>query len=249
MELLSPEGLRVDGRRAGELRRLACELGGAGGGAGAGTPDGAATMVMGNTRAEAAVWGPREPEGGRAGPGLGTARVELSFLPFAGSERRRRGRGDRRTGELTSVLAQVVESVVMLELLARSEVCVCVSVVQDDGGALPAAINAAVLALAEAGVPMRALASACAAGTLDGEPALDLNRTEEAAAGRGLVATVSRHDSRVLALHSEEECSVDALGDLVRSASSGCEAVSAFMRRELEARVARQAQCLGMASG
>jgi exosome complex component RRP41 len=205
-------------------------------------------MVMGNTRAEAAVFGPREPEGGRAGPGLGTARVELSFLPFAGSERRRRGRGDRRTGELAAVLAQVVESVVMLELLARSEVCVCVSVVQDDGGALPAAINAAVLALAEAGVPMRALVAACAAGTLEGEPALDLNRTEETAAGRGLAAAVSSHDGRVLALHSEEECSVETLGDLMRSASSGCDAVSTFMRGELEARVALQAERLGMAT-
>ena len=45
MEFLSPEGLRLDGRRPKELRRLHCEVGTLG------EADGSATFDMGNTKA------------------------------------------------------------------------------------------------------------------------------------------------------------------------------------------------------
>lgn len=51
-------------------------------------------------------------------------------------------------------------------------------VLQADGGTRCAAINAAVLALAAAGVPLRDLVAGCAAGYLDGTALLDLNYTE-----------------------------------------------------------------------
>ncbi len=42
-------------------------------------------------------------------------------------------------------------------------------VLQADGGTRCAAINAALLALADAGIPMRDMVAACAAGYLDGQ--------------------------------------------------------------------------------
>jgi hypothetical protein len=66
-ELLSPEGLRADGRRAHELRRVEVRLGamawsgnGGGGGAAAAAVDGAAYYAQGNTKVLAFVVGPRE---------------------------------------------------------------------------------------------------------------------------------------------------------------------------------------------
>ena len=44
MEFLSPEGLRMDGRRPKELRKLHCEVGTLG------EADGSATFDMGNTK-------------------------------------------------------------------------------------------------------------------------------------------------------------------------------------------------------
>lgn len=49
---------------------------------------------------------------------------------------------------------------------------------QADGGTRCACINAAVLALAAAAVPMRDLVGSCAAGYLEGQPLLDLNYME-----------------------------------------------------------------------
>lgn len=59
MELLSPEGLRLDGRRPRELRRLDVEIGTLG------KADGSATFTMGNTIVTAAVFGPHEVTLGR----------------------------------------------------------------------------------------------------------------------------------------------------------------------------------------
>jgi exosome complex component RRP41 len=52
--ILSPEGLRADGRRAGELRRLKATLGSVAG------ADGSCAISHGNTALEAAVYGPQE---------------------------------------------------------------------------------------------------------------------------------------------------------------------------------------------
>ena len=53
-ELISPEGLRIDGRRPNEIRRLKCEMGLFE------RADGSAYFEQGNTRVLCAVYGPRE---------------------------------------------------------------------------------------------------------------------------------------------------------------------------------------------
>ncbi|KAJ1652184.1 Exosome non-catalytic core component, partial [Dispira simplex] len=55
LELLSPEGLRVDGRRANELRRIACKQ------SVLADADGSAYYEQGNTKVLATVYGPCEP--------------------------------------------------------------------------------------------------------------------------------------------------------------------------------------------
>lgn len=50
MEFVSPEGLRVDGRRPKELRALSASLGTLD------SADGSATFQMGNTKVRATLW-------------------------------------------------------------------------------------------------------------------------------------------------------------------------------------------------
>ena len=66
-------------------------------------------------------------------------------------ERRRRGKMDRRSTELSLVIKNTLEQTIMLELLPRSQIDVYVQVLQADGGTRCACINAAMLALADAG--------------------------------------------------------------------------------------------------
>lgn len=53
-DLISEQGLRLDGRRANELRRIQCKLGVFS------QPDGSAYLEQGNTKVLAAVYGPHQ---------------------------------------------------------------------------------------------------------------------------------------------------------------------------------------------
>lgn len=53
-DLLSSQGLRLDGRRPNELRRIRCKLGVFT------QPDGSAYLEQGNTKVLAAVYGPHQ---------------------------------------------------------------------------------------------------------------------------------------------------------------------------------------------
>jgi len=66
-----------------------------------------------------------------------------------------------------------------LELYPRTGVDVYVEVLQADGGTRCAAITAAALAIADAGVPMKDLVVACAAGKIDDTVVVDLFDAED----------------------------------------------------------------------
>lgn len=82
----------------------------------------------------------------------------------------------RRHAEVALALKQTFETVVHTHLYQRSEIDVHVQVIQADGGELSAAINAATLALVDAGIAMQDLVVACNAGYLDSTPLLGERR-------------------------------------------------------------------------
>jgi exosome complex component RRP41 len=98
-------------------------------------------------------------------------------------ERRRRVRGDRRSQELGNTIAETMAAAIDTSLYPKSRIDIYVNVLQADGGNVCAAINAACLALVDAGIPMRDLVSSCAAGIVDGELVVDPNHAEENARG------------------------------------------------------------------
>lgn len=68
-----------------------------------------------------------------------------------------------------------------------------------------AAINAAFLALADAGVPMRDSVAACAAGYLDGTALLDLNYTEDGGGGPEVAVALQTGLDQVLMLQTDSK--------------------------------------------
>ena len=133
----------------------------------------------GNTKVLAAVHGPRECR--RPSERLEDClliKCEVSMAAFSTGERRRRTKGDRRTNELSTFVRGCLETCVSTELMARSQLDVTIQVLQADGGVRAAAINAAVLAIIDAGIPMKDTMAACSAGFLDDTALLDLNYME-----------------------------------------------------------------------
>jgi exosome complex component RRP41 len=141
------DGLRRDGRRPHELRRVAATIGVLAG------ADGSAVFQMGNTQVLASVFGPREVElRSQLRHDRAIIKCEYAMAAFSTGGGRRRGKIDRRSAELSAAIRAALEQTVALEEYARSQIDVCVQVLQADGGTRCAAVNAAVLALADAGL-------------------------------------------------------------------------------------------------
>jgi exosome complex component RRP41 len=177
-QLVSPEGLRRDGRRPGELRRLRFSLGTIP------QADGSCTLEQGNTVLGCAIYGPREPA--RRSQSLSSQaqiKVQLSTTtnssPASAEKAQGNKKKDRRILELQSWIRQTFESVICLQSYPRSEIQIHLQVLQLDGGLLAAAMNAATLALIDAGVQMNDYLTAVTVSEVDGSPILDCNYMEE----------------------------------------------------------------------
>ncbi|KAL6767996.1 Exosome complex component RRP41 [Auxenochlorella protothecoides] len=234
MEYVNTVGLRLDGRRPNEIRQLRAEM------STLASADGSATFEMGNTKVLAAVYGPREASNrAQTDTSKATVRCEYSMAAFSSGERRRRGKSDRRATETSLAIANTLEQNILTELLPRTQIDIYVQVLQADGGMRCAAINAAFLALADAGVPMRDSVAACAAGYLDGTALLDLNYTEDGGGGPEVAVALQTGLHQVLMLQTDSKLSMEVFEEVVELASNGCRAVAEFLRTTLLAHVGR----------
>jgi len=100
------------------------------------------------------------------------------MAPFSVQERKSPA-PSRREVELSKVIRESLEPSVFVDLYPRTGIDVFVEVLQADGGTRCAAITAASLAIADAGIPLRDLVVACAAGKVDDTVVLDLMDTED----------------------------------------------------------------------
>uniref|UniRef100_A0A667HWB0 Exosome component 4 n=1 Tax=Lynx canadensis TaxID=61383 RepID=A0A667HWB0_LYNCA len=124
LELLSDQGYRVDGRRAGELRKIQARMGVFA------QADGSAYIEQGNTKALAVVYGPHEIRGSRARalPDRALVNCQYSSATFSTGERKRRPHGDRKSCEMGLQLRQTFEAAILTQLHPRSQIDIYVQV-------------------------------------------------------------------------------------------------------------------------
>ncbi|ADL19543.1 Probable exosome complex exonuclease 1 [Acidilobus saccharovorans 345-15] len=166
-------GRRLDGRLPDEMRPVDMKVGVLS------NADGSAIVSYGKTKVLAAVYGPREPlQKYTVLPDRASLFVRYHMAPFS-TEERKSPVPTRREVEISKVLREALEPVVITELFPRTVIEVYVEVLQSDGGTRTASATAASLALADAGIPMRALVAGVAIGKVDNVVVLDLNEPED----------------------------------------------------------------------
>ncbi|GAB2271781.1 Exosome complex component rrp41 [Dionaea muscipula] len=228
MEYLSPEGLRLDGRRPMEMRQLRAEIGVVP------KADGSAVFEMGNTKVIAAVYGPREVENKTHQMNdQALVRCEYSMANFSTGDRTRKPKGDRRSTEISLVIRQTMEACIITHLLPRSQIDIFVQVLQADGGTRSACINAATLALSDAGIPMHDLVTSCSAGYLKSTPFLDLNYVEDSAGGPDVTVGFLPKLDKVTLLQMDSKLPIGILEEVMLLAIEGCKAVAGYIREVL----------------
>ncbi|KAG5626628.1 hypothetical protein H5410_011846 [Solanum commersonii] len=247
MEYVNPEGLRLDGRRPMEMRQLRTEIGVVS------RADGSASFEMGNTKVIAAVYGPRSKVINRSASEMpnrtkvkklvqnrsqqmndqALVRCEYSMANFSTGDRRRKTKGDRRSTEISLVIRQTMEACILTHLMPRSQIDIYVQVLQADGGTRSACINAATLALADAGIPMRDLVTSCSAGYLNSTPLLDLNYLEDSAGGADVTVGILPKLDKVTLLQMDAKLPMDIFENVMQLAVEGCKAVESHIREIL----------------
>jgi len=166
---------RFDGREFDELRPMEAKTGVIP------NADGSAYFKIGKTAAYAAVYGPKDlyPKFLK-NPKKGVLRCKYNMMPFSGAGNRVRPGGNRRSKEISMIMDNAIASVLDLSHFPNSAIDVFVELPQTDAGSRCAAICAASMALADAGIPMKDLVSAIAVGRVDDKVVVDLEYSEEA---------------------------------------------------------------------
>lgn len=226
------DGIRLDGRRVDEIRPIKMEVGVLT------RADGSCYMEMGDNRVIAAVYGPREvhprhlQEVSRA-----IIRYRYNMASFSVEERRRPG-PDRRSYELSKVSREALEPVILTSYFPRSVIDIFVEVLQADAGTRTAGINAASVALADAGIPMKGLISACAAGKVDGQIVLDPMKEEDNFGQADLPVAITP-SGEITLIQMDGNMTKDEFREAVSLARAGCRQIYDMQRQVLIERYSR----------
>ena len=172
-ELVNKKGIRLDGRKVDEIRPIHIEAGVLH------RADGSAYLEWGGNKVLAAVYGPREchPRHDQD-PTKARVRVRYNMAAFSVSDRKRPG-PDRRSQEISKISSEALEHVILTNLYPKNAIDIYVEIIEAEAGTRCAGLTAAAVACADAGIPMRGMVSAVAAGKVDGTVCLDLSREED----------------------------------------------------------------------
>lgn len=164
---------RPDGRKLDEMRPVKAKVGIIP------NADGSAMYQSGDTIAIAAVYGPRKmhPQH-QQDPEKGQIRCTYNMMSFSVSERIKPGT-NRRATEISKITEWALEPVLMLDKYPNTVIDVFIHITQADAGTRCAGINAASMALAHAGIPMKNLVTSISVGKLDKTLVVDLTKEEE----------------------------------------------------------------------
>ncbi len=173
IQLIDKKGLRLDGRKLDELRPIKIEAGVLD------RADGSCYLEWGDNKVIAGVYGPREVHPRHMqNPLRGIVRARYNMTPFSVSERKRPG-PDRRSTEISKLISEALENVVLTDRFPRTTVDVFIEVLEASAGTRCAGLTAASVALADAGIPMKDMVPSVASGKIDGKVVLDLGKAED----------------------------------------------------------------------
>jgi exosome complex component RRP41 len=231
-KLIDKNDVRIDGRKLNELRPVKLEVGILA------NADGSAYIEQGKNKILAAVYGPKELHPKHlALPDRALLHCRYHMAPFSVQERKSPA-PSRREIELSKVVREALEPSVFAEYYPRTSIDVFIEVLQADGGTRCAGITVASLALADAGIPMRDLVSACAAGKVEGHLVLDLTDTEDKTGEADLPLAFMPNFNAITLLQMDGKLTSDEFEQAIGMAIEGCKQVSVIQKEALKTKYA-----------
>jgi exosome complex component RRP41 len=209
-------GKRMDGRTLDQFRPTTVEVGVLK------RANGSAIFKFGNTYALSAVFGPRTMHPRHLqNPQKAVLKCRYSMAPFSTNERIRPG-NSRRSTEISKVINEALSNVVFFDDYPKTSIDVFIEILQADASTRCAGLNAASMALVEAGVPIKDMISSCSVGKVDGQIVLDVGGDEDQFGDVDFAtATIGSEDKFVL-LQMDGIVNKEEFFKLLELARKGC---------------------------
>lgn len=219
---------RIDGREPLELRDVEMKVGVIK------NADGSGMVRFGKSQAIAAVYGPKElhprhlQKFDRA-----VLRCVYSMAPFCTTERVKPG-PSRRSTEISKVTRLALEPAIFLEEYPMTTIDVYILITQADAGTRTVGINAASLALADAGISMHDLVCAVAAGKINNEYVIDLNSEEEKITACDLPIAYMPMEKKITLIQMDGLLPKKDVENVIKVAINGCKALYEMQKKALK---------------
>jgi exosome complex component RRP41 len=224
---LFENGKRLDGRKPNDLRNIKIEVGVLH------RAEGSCYLEWGDNKVIAAVYGPREAVPRHTqNPLRAIVNARYNMAAFSVGDRKRPG-PDRRSREISKVISEALEKVILLERFPRASIDVNIEVLDAEAGTRCAGLTAAAVALVDAGIPMRDIPAACAAGKIDNQVVLDLGKEEDNYGEADLPVAISPRTGEILLLQMDGHLTLEEFDKALDLAIKGCYTVSELQKKVL----------------
>ena len=197
--------------------------------------NGSAMVQSGKTIVIAGVYGPRKviPKH-LEDQEKAILRVRYNMITFSVPDRKKPGR-DKRSMEISKIIEHALRRVIFLEDYPRTVIDVYLEVIQADAGTRVAALTAASVALADAGIHIRDLLPSVAVGRVNGNIVLDLNKEEEDVEDAvDLPFAYLPSTGEVLLLQMDGIAEVEEIEEMIDLAKEGCMRIYEIQKKALK---------------
>jgi len=224
---LFENGKRRDGRKPDELRKIKIEAGVLH------RAEGSCYLEWGGNKVIAAVYGPREAVPRHTqNPLRAIVNAKYNMAAFSVDDRKRPG-PDRRSREISKVISEALEKVILTEKFPRAAIDVNIEVLDAEAGTRCAGLTAAAVALADAGIPMKDIPVSCAAGKIEDQVVLDLGKEEDNYGNADLPIAISPRTGEVLLLQMDGHLTLEEFDKAIEMAINGCHTVSELQKQAI----------------
>ena len=164
---------------------------------------------------------------------------------FSVDDRKRPG-PDRRSREISKVTSEALEKIILLDQFPRASIDVNIEILDAEAGTRCAGLTAAGVALADAGIPMRDIPVACAAGKIGGEHkdgeihgghvVVDLGKEEDNFGNADLPIAIAPRTNEILLLQMDGHLTIEEFDHALDLAMKGCQHISTLQKEALKKR-------------
>lgn len=237
IKLIDENGKRRDGRTFDQIRNIKIQAGVLH------RADGSCYLEWGGNKVVAAVYGPREAIPRHTqNPLRAIVNARYNMAAFSVGDRKRPG-PDRRSREISKVISEALEKVVLIDLFPRAAIDVNIEILDAEAGTRCAGLTAAGVALADAGIPMRDIPVSCAAGKISseiqngmftgGHVVLDLGKEEDNLGDADLPIAISPRTNEILLLQMDGHLTQEEFDKAMDLAMKGCHEVYELQKEAL----------------